>query len=289
MPKKKQEKLNDGPYQGIYIGYEGTNQYRVYNLQSSQVSVPKDMYFDKAYRYNRKYLKPGEFADDAQHIEDDKLFADLTDILDASKSVSEFNTIPCKSNKTYPYPNKSCGLSPLTDILDLVGDKKHYEEDNAFSENIQLRKETKKESNLQFNKRDRDSDIQTSDVTSKKSHQKYLAKPTPGTQQSACIKDKTPASTNVMRSIFASLSVPKSHIHMVTVLANFNAGCNDFGLEEPFFLKEAMLSLYWKDFKKVMHAELQSLIENNTWEYRDMLLGRAILTGCYIFQIKKDR
>lgn len=40
--------------------------------------------------------------------------------------------------------------------------------------------------------------------------------------------------------------VPKSHIHMVTVLANLSAGYDDSGPDEPLTFKQAMTSTYWK-------------------------------------------
>ena len=48
----------------MHIGFEGTNQYRIYNSYSGQVFITKDMHFDKAYLYDRKNLKPYQFADD---------------------------------------------------------------------------------------------------------------------------------------------------------------------------------------------------------------------------------
>ncbi len=76
---------------------------------------------------------------------------------------------------------------------------------------------------------------------------------------------------------------------MVTVFANLNAGSDDSGSDEPLSLKETMSSMYWKNFEKAMHAEFQSLIENDTWEYKNASSGRAVLTGCWGFKIKKDR
>lgn len=40
-----------------------------------------------------------------------------------------------------------------------------------------------------------------------------------------------------------------------------------------------MASLYWKNFEKTIYVEFQFLIENDTWEYKNMSLGRAVLTG----------
>ena len=38
-----------------------------------------------------------------------------------------------------------------------------------------------------------------------------------------------------------------------------------------------------------MHAEFQSLIENDTWKYKDVPSSRAVLTSRWVFKIKKDR
>ena len=70
-----------------------------------------------------------------------------------------------------------------------------------------------------------------------------------------------------MCSISAFPSIPKFYILIVTVLANFNAYYNDSGPDKLFSLKEVMRSPHWKNFEKVKHAEAQSFIKNNTWEY----------------------
>lgn len=79
-----------------------------------------------------------------------------------------------------------------------------------------------------------------------------------------------------MYSISTTLSIPKSHIYMVIVLANLNAEYNDSSLDEHFCLQEVITLLYWKEFEKAMYAEFQSLIENNIWEYQDAPSDRAI-------------
>ena len=76
---------------------------------------------------------------------------------------------------------------------------------------------------------------------------------------------------------------------MVTVLANLNAGYDDCGPDELLSLRKTMVSPYWKDFEKAMHTEFQFFIENNTWEYRDAPSSQAVLTGCWVFKMKKDR
>ena len=183
--------------------------------------------------YDKKDLKPQEFADDEWHREDDELFADP---MDASEPVPELNTIPQNNYGTHPYSDESRTSSLLSDIPYSVGDEEHPEENNDTPED-QLRRETEEWSRLQLNKGDRDLGIQPPDAASKRSRQDLLADPTPGTRQSARLIDKTPTSANVMRSVSTTLSGPKSHVHMVTVLANFSTGCDDSGPDEPLQLK----------------------------------------------------
>ncbi len=47
--KRKRKKLDDRSYQDIHVGYEGTDQYRVYNPQSGRVSFTRDLHFDEAH------------------------------------------------------------------------------------------------------------------------------------------------------------------------------------------------------------------------------------------------
>ena len=135
IPNEKWKKLDVRSYQGIHVGYEGTNQYHVYNPCNSRVSVTRDVQFDKAYLYDRKDLKPQEFPDDKWNNEDDEFFVDPTDIRDASEPTPEWQSIPSKISKTYPYSDELCDSSPLSDIPDPMGDKEYDEEDNATSEN----------------------------------------------------------------------------------------------------------------------------------------------------------
>lgn len=108
------------------------------------------------------------------------------------------------------------------DIPDSVEDKKHHEEVDITPED-QLRRETEEWSHFQLNRGDKELDIQSLNTIPKRSHQNRVTNPILGTQQLACIKDITPTSANIMRLVSAILSVPKSHIHIVTVLANLSA------------------------------------------------------------------
>lgn len=66
---------------------------------------------------------------------------------------------------------------------------------------------------------------------------------------------------------------------MVTILANLNTQYDDFDPDELFSFRKAIISLYWKDFEKIIYAEFESLIKNNTWKYQNTLSGQAVLTS----------
>lgn len=265
IPKEKRKKLDDRSYHGIFAGYEGTNQYRVYDPQSGRVSVTQDVHFDEAHCYDRKDLIPEDFADDEWHEIDNELFADPSDILDANTDADD----------------ESTSELPIT-IPVSVGDTEPTPED-------QLRRETEAWSCLQLNRGNGDLSIQPQDVAPKRSRQERLINPTPGTRQSTRIKDKAPTSAYVMRPVSNTQPIPKSNIHMVTILANLIAGYDDSGPDEPLTLKQAIASPYWKDFEKAMHVEFRSLIENNTWEYKNAPSGREVLIDRWVFKIKKGR
>ena len=134
ISKEKRIKLDERSYQSIHVGYKSTNQYRVYDPQSGQVSITRDVYFDEIYRYNRKDLKPQDFADDEWHKKDDELFADPTDSFAISKPISQLDTTQ-KIYETYPYFDEFRTSSPFSDIPDLMGDKKHHDKDDVTPEN----------------------------------------------------------------------------------------------------------------------------------------------------------
>ena len=76
---------------------------------------------------------------------------------------------------------------------------------------------------------------------------------------------------------------------MVTVLAMLSAGVSDADTDEPLTLKEAQASPQWPKFQKAVAKELQSHIENGTWELVSPRQGVKVLIGRWVFKIKKDR
>ncbi len=90
------------------------------------------------------------------------------------------------------------------------------------------------------------------------------------------MKGKISTSANNIQPIIQIQFASKSHIYMVTILANSNAGSDDSGSDEPLILKEAKPFFDWKKIEKAMYVEFQSFIEK---EYKKASIVRIILTS----------
>ncbi len=79
IPKEKSSKLDLHSWQGIFIGYEGKNQYRVYNLQSRKIYIIQDLFIDGQYLYHCEVFNHWNFSDDEWANTDDAKFAPSAD------------------------------------------------------------------------------------------------------------------------------------------------------------------------------------------------------------------
>ena len=73
------------------------------------------------------------------------------------------------------------------------------------------------------------------------------------------------------------------------VLATLAGGEDNEGLDDPLTLKEAISSPHWDQWRKAMETEYQSLVENETWTLERAPTDRKVITGRWVFKIKKDR
>lgn len=92
------------------------------------------MHFNKIYYHEKKYLKLQIFTDDKQYKKNDKLFKNLTKILDTSKLTLEFNTILYKVSEIYHNFDESYSSLLLLNISDLVKYKEDYKNNDATPE-----------------------------------------------------------------------------------------------------------------------------------------------------------
>ena len=87
-----------------------------------------------------------------------------------------------------------------------------------------------------------------------------------------------------INTVFSSNQVPKSHEHMVRVLATLAGGEDNEGFAYPLTLKEAMSSPHWDQWRKAMETEYQSLVENETWTLERAPTDRKVITGRWLLK-----
>lgn len=80
-------KLDIRSWQGIFIGYEGTNQYRVYNSRKGKIHITRDLFVDEQHLYHREALNDWDYSEDDWTESDDAQFADVSDF-DSSETGS---------------------------------------------------------------------------------------------------------------------------------------------------------------------------------------------------------
>ena len=86
IPKEKRKKLDDRSCQGIFVGYEGNNQYRIYDPLTVKVHVCRDITVDEGNIYDSKDKKAWDLAEIPWEGDDDALFDDPDDFVDENKS-----------------------------------------------------------------------------------------------------------------------------------------------------------------------------------------------------------
>ncbi len=76
--KEKRVKLDVRSWQGIFIGYEGKNQYRVYNPRTGKVHITRDLFVDEQQLYHREALNDWDYSEDDWSETNDAQFADAS-------------------------------------------------------------------------------------------------------------------------------------------------------------------------------------------------------------------
>ena len=76
---------------------------------------------------------------------------------------------------------------------------------------------------------------------------------------------------------------------MVNVLQTLSANSENEGPDEPRTLKEAMKRPDWHLWHAAMLREMESLKKNKTWVLERAPNGRRVITGRWVFRLKKDR
>ena len=309
-------KLDSRSWQGIMVGYEGVNQWRIYNPVNRKIHVSRDVKFDELNIYDGSI----DFNDNEEgqiwNEEDDSLFDDTV-----RTTVDDLTSESSLGESRYPTPISD-------DAAALVGAEasEDVEEEKDNEEDLLLHTFEPPEHVIPQGVMRPPTDRSVSKATKeffRTAQEQQEEQEEVRAQPKSKEKKAVPASTRVTRSsksdvrpdykklnegssanrvsviltepealipTFRSGKVAKSHVHMMRVLHALTSD-ETLGLglahEEPKTYKEARASSDWPLWMKAMKAEVDSLIENETWELVTSPNDRSkSLTGRWVFKIK---
>ena len=284
IPKKKRVKLDVRSWQGIFIGYKGKNQYRVYNPRTGKVHISRDLFVDEQHLYHREALNDWDYSEDDWTKTDNAQFADASD----------FDNLETASSTLPDDVFHSVGEKTFSQLEKEENDTQSEKDDNP--DNLKSELSGLPEESLETNSGSKENPRRSSRTRVLRTL--YPSQITYGTTTKSSRHPDAPkqpnktfnsreAPPNLAR--FTTTRVPQSYIHMVQILRMLAANVDNKGDDEPDTLKQAMRRSDWPKWKEAMQAEYDSLMENETWELIPAPENRQIITGRWCFKLKKDR
>ncbi len=281
IPKEKSIKLNICTWQGGFIGYEGKNQYRVYNPRKGKVNITRDIFVDEQHLYHREALNDWDYSEDDWAETDDAELADVDDFGSFDTDDSSYSVAKNTSKQPEKEGNDSQDLEQdLTALDDLESELSDPPEKKP----------------LEINSGSTETSRQSGQPTAPRTL--YPGQITYGSAPiSRRIVDNptqpnlNPNTTETPSSLarFTSTCVAQCQIHMVQTLRILESNMDNEGDDEPNSLNQAMHRTDWLKWKEAMQAKYNFLIENKTWELTSMPENRQVITCRWCFKLKKDR
>ena len=302
-------KLDARAWQGIMVGYEGSNQWRVYNPVDHKVHVVRDVKFDEGGRYDKSLNAENEDLVESWDPDDDLTFEEDFALVDRAVGAGENSPAA-----HYPTPKSMESSQPEVTVgenEDVVEEGEDESEllDLLPTTSSQLPEDPLPPTGYRPTALPPSSEGESSvtapeeSVVTTRSAQRSR-EPTASSERVTRSADPgrsrpdykklnngTTKRVNLLTSkqCFSSTKVAKSHIHMVRVLHALSSG-ETLGLglahEEPRTYKQAMKSPDWPQWKNAMEDEFNSLTENKTWDLVNLPIKRNCLTGRWVFKIK---
>ena len=300
IPKEKRKKLDERSWQGIHVGYEGTNQYRIYDPCTDKVHVTRDVTIDEKNLFDRKAYKSNELVHDEWAQTDDDQFGNPDDFDDEGNNKPEDYYTP-RSNKPHlPTPPDS---PPNTEHShqNSVGDSQQTRpegrnvEENYGGGNYDSPYDSLTHDPKATNHEAEATDTETPEAS--EGHNSSTSDHVPLRRSKRAPVKRTQYPDEIFygpgrlpkRTNFTSTNVAKSHIHMMKALTMLANNIDNEGPDEPLSLKEAMARPDWPKWMEAMKTKIESHTENGTWELTEAPKDRRVITGRWVFKLKKDR
>ena len=237
ISKEKRKKLADRSWQRIFIEYERTNQFRVYNSKIDEVHVVKNIQMNEISTYNINNNQNTNLTDVQWADENDSLFRNFYDSDDSDeKEEEEFalkdqNRVKNKVSINQNARNETSTTLKVGEmIVEVVIEEIEHEDD--LYENFE--KDMQNTSVLSSNEHDFSS---ASEISSKRFSR---IKKTSNSFSETVIYDSK-------KTLFKQITDSKSHQHMIKILAMLNSDQDVIEFDESQNLKEVMISFYWSE------------------------------------------
>ena len=297
------------------VGYEGPNQWRIYNPLTKKVHISRDVNFDEGFAYDASLnedakAKIGEFwsseDDEELALEEKKWESEIISNNNNQPELGEFWSPEDDEQLAFEEKEWESKMISKARISDAVGVRAKARENDI--EGSAVRGLTELERDIDSDAEsflttldneplipsqpksppmtgsfppDKDDDEVSTPKVIRKPRRK--APPPPPTDR------ETRAMTGSSKPRLRYMNnIASSHCHMHKVLNALQSG-DYLGLtkaQEPQSYKAALVSPEALHWKKAIQSEYDSLIENQTWELTDLPPDRKVLTGRWVFRLK---
>ncbi len=224
VPEKLRKKLNDRAWQGIFVGYEGRNLYRIYHPLTGKIHKTRDVDIDEGLLYDKSEVNSWEFADAEWENSNDSLFADPLEFDEEQPENNAIST-PISGRKDVDSPQSGKGGD---DVGTMVNDGNDSEVESAITSVLDH--------------------IESPPRRSKRNRTKEVLYPGQMVYGSGSLPKVNAKAPEVGKSgssaDFVSLCTAKSHEHMVLVLCMVSCNVENEGVDKPASLKKDMTRHY---------------------------------------------
>ncbi len=277
--KEKTKKLNDRFWKNILVNYKDENQYRICDSRTDKIHIIRDVKFDEM--IHLRDLVDNDSDDDFWTHENDKLLNSNFEI--------ENSSINSKWRSKFKTTNNKVESSDLSkENLDSV---KAFTNDlintlNEMMKNLNLNAENHFEifsRDFSVDDDQTDEKIVRQSQKSRRSDRKRKASKLAERIIQYDFRKKMLCANVIVEDKFAYKKILKCYTHMIKILITLiNSDDQSFDdsnaqFDESQTLIEAMQRSHWLKWKKVMRAEFNSLVENQTWNLIKRLKQNVII------------
>ena len=248
ISKEKRKKLTDKSWQRIFIEYERTNQFRIYNSKIDEVHVVRNIQMNEISTYEINNNQNTDLTDVQWADEDDSLFRSFYDSDDSDEeeklALRDRNRVKNRFSINQKTLNETSTALKVEEMKIVIEEIEH--EDNLY-ENFEK-------------------DMQNTFVLSSNEHDFSFASEISSKRFSRTKKTSNLFSKTIIydskKTLLKQITNFKSHQHMIKILTMLNFDQDVIESDESQNLKKIMISFYWSEWQKTMKIENNFLLKN---------------------------